>query len=168
MSDSVAAEYRIDATTGAWLRDLVAIGLQAREILRRHRWLIELMVTRPTVGPNGVRLIEHVLMILRDQPINTETKLELFAMLNGIAALFVQNELAGDAASTQRQAEYLFYAAGTGEFPLLADVLFGQPAMGTLRSAAERFAEFLERVLAGVPGPAVRESKKCTNRLESM
>lgn len=167
MSDSVASEYRIDATTGAWLPDLVDIGLQAREILRRHRWLVELVATRPTIGPNGVRLIEHVLLILRDHPIDSETKLELFAMLNGVAALFVQYELAGEASSTQRQAEYLTHAAGTGDFPLLADVLTGQPAMASPRPVADRFAELLEGVLVGVAGPTVRGSNQPTHRLES-
>jgi AcrR family transcriptional regulator len=152
MSDSVAAEYRIDDTTGNWLGDLVGIGLQARDILRRHRWLIEIVATRPTIGPNGVRLIEHVLYILRDHPASGEAKLELFAMLNGTATLFVQNELAGEAASVQRQAEYLIHAAGTGRFPLLAEAFAAQPARSAPRPAEARFADLLERVLAGVAG----------------
>lgn len=154
MSDSVAAEYSIDGATGDWLKDLVAIGLQAREILRRHRWLVDVVASRPTLGPNSVRLIEHVLGILHGHPADAETKLELFAVLNGMAVLFVQNELAGEAASAQRQAGYLIHAAGTGEFPLLAELLSGQPDAGTPRSAADRFADVLERVLAGLVGTA--------------
>jgi hypothetical protein len=94
-----------------------------------------------------------VLLLLRDHPASAEAKLELFAMLNGTAALFVQNELAGEAASVQRQAEYLIHAAGTGRFPLLAEALGELPAASTPRPAEDRFAELLERVLAGVAGP---------------
>jgi AcrR family transcriptional regulator len=154
MSDAVAAEYRTDRTTGDWLHDLVDVGLQARDLLRRHRWLIAIMATRVTVGPNAVRLIEHVLQILKDHPADAETKLEMFAVLNGMAVLFVQNELAGEAASTQRQAGYLVHAAESGDFPLLATLLAGGTGVRAPRSAADRFADVLERVLAGLVGPA--------------
>jgi hypothetical protein len=54
-------------------------------------------------------------------------------------------------------------AAGTGEFPLLG----GQPATGSPRSAVDRFAQLLERALAGVAGPAVSDSDELTKRLET-
>ena len=53
MTDSTGAEYAFTAPTGDWLADLLAIGEQARDIMRRHQWLPSLLITRSTLGPNG-------------------------------------------------------------------------------------------------------------------
>ena len=143
MSDSVSAEYRIDVTTGDWLHDLVDLvdlGLQAREVLRRHRWLVELVATRSTIGPNGVRLIKHVLLILRDQTINSETKLELFAMLSGIAALFVKKRACWRSRFDAASGRIPDPCGRHRRVPLLNEVLAREPAMGSPRSGVDRFA----------------------------
>ena len=90
MIDSVGAEYAFAAPTGDWLADLLAIGDQARAIMRRHPWLPSLLITRSVLGPNGLVLLEHVLEALAPHPAGTAAKLEAFAMLNTVTALFVQ------------------------------------------------------------------------------
>ncbi|MFI0712341.1 hypothetical protein ACH4SK_17160 [Streptomyces inhibens] len=36
--------------------------------MRRHPWLPTLVITRPTLGPNGIDLLEHLLDVLADHP----------------------------------------------------------------------------------------------------
>jgi hypothetical protein len=98
MTDSTGAEYSFAAPTGDWLADLVDIGQQARAVMRRHRWLATLVAARPVLGPQGIALLEHVLHVLEPHPASIAAKLEAFAMLNAVTAVFVQNELAGGTA----------------------------------------------------------------------
>jgi len=149
MTDSTAAEYSLTAPSGYWLADLVEIGEQARAIMRRHPWLVILVATRPTLGPHGVALLEHVLDVLHPHPADPAAKLEAFAMLNAITVLFVQSELAGGSAAQQRNAAYLQHIAATGGYPRIAQ-LFGQ----ALPAPADRYAGILTRVLTGLLGPA--------------
>ncbi len=152
MADSTAAGYSFAAPTGDWLADLVGIGEQGRAIMRRHLWLATLVATRPVLGPNGVTLLEHVLDVLEPHPADTATKLEAFAILNAVTAIFVQNELGGGPAAQQRNASYLSHAVTTGEYPRLAQLLrqASSPAVGP----ADRYGDILARVLAGLLGPA--------------
>ncbi len=94
MTDATGAEYELSPPTGDWLADLIAVGEQARAVLRRHRWLAGLSVTRPVIGPNGLALMEHVLEMLRPHPAGAAAKMEAFAMLNGVTAAFALQELA--------------------------------------------------------------------------
>lgn len=153
MTDAVAAEYSLSAPSGAWLADLVGVGEQARAILRRHWWLAPLVITRPVLGPNGLTVLEHVLDVLAAHPADIAAKLEAFAMLNAITAVFVQNELAGGSSAQRRNAAYLQYAVTSGEYPRLARLL--APAE-TTADPEDRYADILTRVLTGLLGPPPR------------
>jgi AcrR family transcriptional regulator len=151
MSDSIAAEYAYPAATGDWLADLISLGEQGRAILRRHRWLVTLVITRPALGPNGLVLLEYFLDRLVSHPASLLAKLEAFAMLNTITAVFVQNELAGGSAVQQRNASYLQHAAGSGGYPRLAHLLAQTPAGDA--SPADPYPGILARTLTGLLGP---------------
>jgi AcrR family transcriptional regulator len=151
MIDSTAAEYVLAPPSGDWLADMIEVGLQARAIMHRHLWLTELIATRPTFGPHGIDLLEHVLHVLEHHPATGEAKLEAFAMLNAMAVLFVQNERAVDAAARQRQVAYLYHAASAGRHPQLAALIAGSSAAGTPPS--DRYEQILRRVLAGLLDP---------------
>ena len=86
MIDATGAEYVFPGPAGDWLADLLAIGDQARAIMRRHPWLPSLLITRSVLGPNGLVLLEHVLAALAPHPAGTAAKLEAFAMLNTVTA----------------------------------------------------------------------------------
>src|SRR5215470_1944279 len=101
MTDSLGQEYRFAAPSGDWLADVVAIGEQTRAIMRHHPWSAPLITTRPVLGPNGLRVMEHFLDVLAAHPADGSTKLEAFAMVSGITALFVLHELAGGSATQQ-------------------------------------------------------------------
>jgi AcrR family transcriptional regulator len=159
MTDAVGAEYSLAKPSGDWLGDLVALGEQARATLRRHPWLASLVITRPVIGPNGVALLEHFLTVLTGHPADTGTKMEAFAMLNGMTAAFVLHEQGGGSALHERNVAYLLHAAASGEHPRLAALL--APAVpattgpATIEPAqlADRYRDMLARILAGVLGP---------------
>jgi AcrR family transcriptional regulator len=150
MTDFAAAEYAFTAPSGDWLADLAGIGEQARVIMRRHPWLAPLVTNRPVLGPHGLALLEHVLLVLSAHPADYTAKLEAFAMLNAITALFVQAELGGPAAQ-RRNAAYMFHAVSAGGHPQLARLLSQAPPAAA--EPDDRYHGILTRVLAGMLGP---------------
>jgi AcrR family transcriptional regulator len=158
MTDATGTEYVFTEPTGDWLCDLLAIGEQARAIMRRHPWLPPLLTTRSVLGPNGLLLLEHVLEALAPHPASTAAKLEAFALLNAATALFVQNELAGYPARQRRNAAYLHHAFASGRHPRLAELLAQGSAAQTsppeaAASPADRYRDILARILSGLLGP---------------
>lgn len=155
MTDAVGGEYDLAPPSGDWLAGLVAFGEQSRAIGRRHPWLPGLAMARPVLGPNGIALLEHVLTVLAPHPADLRTKMEAFAMLNGITAAFVQHELAGGSQLQQSNAAYLQQALASGEHPRLAELLSAGPAPAGPEpaGAADRYAGILGRILTGLLGP---------------
>jgi AcrR family transcriptional regulator len=153
MTDAAGAEYAFAAPSGDWLADLIALGEQSRAILRRHPWLAPLALTRPVLGPAASALLEHVLELLSGHPATVSAKLEAFAMLSSITAMFVQYELAGASAVQQRQVGYLEHALAAGQFPRLA-ALLGQPGPAPAADPADRYPDIMARILTGLLGPA--------------
>ncbi|GAA4609599.1 AcrR family transcriptional regulator [Actinoplanes octamycinicus] len=147
MIDSTATEYQLVAPSGDWQTDLLALARQARDIMRRHRWLPALVIGRPALGPHGTDLLEHVLEILDDHPAEPARKLEAFALLSGVTALFVQSETA--ATSAARHSAYLRHAAASGHHPHIAALVAATPSKP---QPSEPFATVLAGALAGVLG----------------
>lgn len=117
--------------------------------MRRHPWLPILVVTRPALGPHGIDLLEHLLDVLADHPAEPARKLEAFAVLNALTALFVQNELAAEDSAAQRQSSYLRHVAAAGTHPRISALLAEtQPE----RTSRDRCATVLSRALTGVLG----------------
>jgi AcrR family transcriptional regulator len=157
MTDAAGGEDPLPEPSGDWLADLVAVAGRSREILRRHPWLADLAITRPVLGPNGVAVLEHVLTVLAPHPADLGTKMEAFAVLNGLTALYARHELAGGSALQQRNATYLHHAATSGEHPRLTRLLSQAPAVSGPAEEydlAERFEAILARILTGVLGEA--------------
>jgi AcrR family transcriptional regulator len=152
MTDAVGAEYTFPAPGTDWLADLVAIGEQSRAILRRHPWLPGLSITRPVIGPNGIALLEHFLTVLAQHPADIATKMEAFALLNGITAAVVLHELAGGSQLQERNVAYLHHAAASGEHPRLTALLSKQPSAPP--EPGDRFGDLLARILGGALGSA--------------
>jgi AcrR family transcriptional regulator len=158
MTDAAGAEYAFGALSGDWLADLIALGEQGRSIMRRHPWIPALVLTRPVLGPAGLALMQHALELLAAHPADVNVKLEAFAMLNSITAMFVQHELAGASALQERQLRYLGHALGAGQFPRLAQLLAAAGEAGPADSQppdpADRYADIMARILTGLLGPA--------------
>jgi AcrR family transcriptional regulator len=166
MTDATAAEYDLpapsddclagdgvadDRPSGDWLAGLVAIGEQTRAIARRHRWLAGLTLARPVIGPNSVTVIEHFLTLLAGHPALLSTKLEAFAMLNGLTATTVLYEQAGGPALQERNVAYLSHVIASGSHPRLTELVSGSaPAAADV--SADRYPVLLSRVLLGILG----------------
>ena len=149
MTDSTASEYDPPAPSGDWQADLLVIARQARDIMRRHPWLPGMVISHPVLGPHGIDLLEHVLRVLADNPAEPALKLEAFALLSGLTALFVQNEMAAADTSAQRQSAYLRHVAAAGTHPGIAALLAASPPEG---SPHDRFDAVFARVLTGLLG----------------
>ena len=151
MTDATAAEYDLTdltAPTGHWRQDLLAIAHQARRIMHRHPWLPDLTITRPVLGPHGADLLEHVLTVLADHPAPPARKLEAFALLNALTAMFVQNELAATDATAHRQTAYLTHIAAAGTHPRITALLAGSTRAHTHGEHHDQFDTVLQRTLA--------------------
>lgn len=155
MADATGAEYELAGPSGNWLADLVGVAGQARAIMLRHPWLPNLVVSRATLGPRGVDLVEHVLNVLADHPADPAAKLEAFGILMAVTATIVQNEVAADPALRQRQAVYLQHVAQAGRHPQLA-ALLGTAV--TPADPADQFTALLRRVLSGLLATTVHEA----------
>ena len=147
MIDSTANEYDLPAPSGDWQADLLAVAHQARQIMRRHAWLPALVITRPALGPHGVDLLEHVLDVLAGQPAPGGAKLEAFALLMALTAVFTQNELAAADPGPQRQAGYLRHVAAAGGHPRLTALLSAAPPAD---DPGDRLDAVLGRALVGL------------------
>lgn len=142
MADHVAAEYELRPPTGDWLADLVDLGLQAREIYRRHPWLVELFLSGPTVGPRGVDVTEHFLALLADHPAPDTDKLVAWGVFNAVVATMSRDALAPPG----RGARYLASAVARGGHPHLAAL----DAATFARAPGDLFKEVLTKVLRGL------------------
>jgi AcrR family transcriptional regulator len=141
MADHVAGEYRLGTPTGAWLDDLVDVGLQAREIHRRHPWLPELVLTRPVAGPRGLDVTEHVLAVLADHPASDSDKLVAFAMLQAVVAAAAQAE--ASPVDMLRGARFVAHVVAQGHHPHLAAL---DPGPGD----SDPLPDALRRILSGL------------------
>jgi len=128
MADHVAGEYRFAEPTGDWLADLVDVGLQARDIHRRHPWLPDRTMTAPGVGPNAVDLLEHYLTVLDGHPADDATKLVAIGAVNAVVAAIARNEQS--TVRLERNAEYLAHVAASGTHPHIS-ALTAPPSGGT-------------------------------------
>ncbi len=61
MVDAIAGETEPAPLTGDWRADLAAMARAHRATLLRHPWLGAVMATRPALGPNSLRGMEHAL-----------------------------------------------------------------------------------------------------------
>lgn len=147
MTDEVAAGYRLPVPGGPWLPGLLEVCRQGRELMLRHGWLPELVLTRSALGPHGTDLLEHVLAVLAGHPADVGRKLESFAVMNTLTAAFVLNELNGSSGARQRQGAYLAHAVAAGRHPHLTAALADGPLV-----PAPRFEDMVSRVLAGLLG----------------
>ena len=106
------------------------------------------------LGPSGLTVLEHVLDVLAPHPADIVAKLEAFARLNAITAVFVQNELAGGSAAQRRNARLPAARRDLGRAPAARPA--ARPAPATTGGPEDRYADILTRVLTALLGPPPR------------
>lgn len=88
MVDHVTRELQLPQRRTPWRRQLIKIAVAQRDTYQRHPWLIDAARGPRTLGPHGTRLAETYLQIMEHTQATTAVKLELLAMLTGLAAMF--------------------------------------------------------------------------------
>src|ERR1700750_2592912 len=59
MLDTVFGEIELPAqSSGDWRRDPRHLADSTRAVLKRHAWIVSLLYSRPTIGPNYLRWFE--------------------------------------------------------------------------------------------------------------
>ena len=134
MTDMAGGEYRYPDPEPADRRAAIAdLARQGRDITRRHPWLQDAIRRPAVIGPNGLRYLECFLGLLAGSGLDTPTKLQFIALVNGFAIMYggMQATLASQQASTgvspdqhlAAQVAAMVGAAATGQFPNLAAAL---------------------------------------------
>ncbi|MFI5717948.1 TetR/AcrR family transcriptional regulator [Nocardia sp. NPDC051750] len=153
MYDRVAAEYEFGPPTGDLRADVLAVAEQARAMHRRHRWLTE--VTPGSLGPNGLRYLDHMVAILAPAGLRPAETMTGIAMLSGWVTVFAGQEAAGrPVPATGGGAEHISAMLSLGNYPNLT-ALFTEPdAPG--ESGVDNDAVFragIDALLFGIAGP---------------
>jgi tetracycline repressor-like protein len=134
------------------------LARQGRDITRRHPWLPDAVRRPAVIGPNGLRYLDCFLGLLAGSGLDTPTKLQFMAMINGFAIMYggMEATLASQQASTgvspdQHQAAQvasIVSAAATGQYPNLAAALTAaEPSR--IRDADEVFDSCVYHLIDG-------------------
>ena len=157
MIDAVSGEYDLSPSDEPARIQLLNLARQGRAIMYRHPWLAPLLLTRPSMGPNSLRYLERALSALQAVDMPGPAKLQTVAMMTAITSAFVQNELAAGTASgtddggTPARSQYISEVLLSGDYPLLAGALTGQPEP---ERPEEIFGSVISNYLAGTGIPA--------------
>lgn len=130
MVDAVSGEHELWEPSGDWRADMLRVGHQSRDLMRRHTWLPRLMSGVYGFSPNVLRYLEHCLGCLDPLEASYGTKMELIAMVNAVVTVYVSNELAvaertrslpwSEEQETAVRIAYLGSQIATGAYPRLA------------------------------------------------
>ncbi|MFF0222485.1 TetR/AcrR family transcriptional regulator C-terminal domain-containing protein [Streptomyces sp. NPDC004629] len=163
MVDAVGGEHELWEPSGDWRADMGRVARQTRALMHRHPWLPRLMSPVYGFSPNALRYIEHCLACLEPLEAPYGTKLELFAMLNGVVTTYVRNELetaertrALPWTEEQENAARIAYLGGrlaSGVYPHLAAAFTEDPGPADLEAFFERT---LDRILDAFAPPTTR------------
>lgn len=77
MRDMLMAEVVVPGPSGDWRADLRAIAVSVRDMLRRHRWLMDFTGGRPPLGPSTLLWMESALATLDVLKLDWETGLRV-------------------------------------------------------------------------------------------
>ncbi|MFJ3335940.1 TetR/AcrR family transcriptional regulator C-terminal domain-containing protein [Streptomyces sp. NPDC086766] len=156
MVDAVSAEHELWEPSGDWRADMVRVGHQTRDLMRRHPWLPRLMSGIYGFSPHALRYLEHCLTCLDPLEASYGTKMELVAMLNAVVTMYVSNELAtaertrslpwSEEQETAVRIAYLGGQIATGAYPRMAAAFQEDAGPIDLEAVFERA---LRRVLDG-------------------
>ncbi|WP_049557513.1 TetR/AcrR family transcriptional regulator [Nonomuraea sp. SBT364] len=153
MADAVHDEHV--PLTGDWRADLEAYANHERELWLRHPWLAPLLATRPSLGPNWLRGLEHALTAAAPLTSDIADAGSAVGLIRDYVRGAVMRELAEK--ETQRRtgqtedewradvAPYMRQVLESGAYPQVSRMT----ASADL-SPAEQFSHGLRRILTGI------------------
>jgi len=166
MLDAIEAEIEVPDPSGDWRADLGTFAHRTRDALRRHRWAVEFMGTRPPSGPNDVRNLERLLSLL--DGLGVEDVRLIMGIFMTVATFVIgavireaqevrfqseQERVEAELTPEETQAEHERYRAwfeASGEFPHIARLMKSGVDPDDPGTREERFQFSLDCVLDGI------------------
>ncbi len=151
MADHVAGEYTYPALIGDAHDDVLAILDQIRASRRRHPWLAD--VRAPAVGPNAVRLLDHMAAALAPLGADADSTMLGIAMLSGWAMSVGSQEAVGQSldAAAAAGAAHLQALVDAEQHPHLTALSVVEGDARTERmDVDETFRRGVESLIAGL------------------
>jgi AcrR family transcriptional regulator len=95
MLDAVFGEIALpEGPSGDWRADLRGFAYASRAVLKRHAWVMPLLISRPTLGPNYLRWFEYSLAAVADQGLDIATMAKISGVISGYVGAVVSYEVA--------------------------------------------------------------------------
>lgn len=159
MVDGVLAAD-LPASSGDWRTDLLAFAEGMRLVFVEHPWLATALAGRPTLGPNRLRSLEHVLDMLQRAGLEPAASFVLIDTLTSYVRGFVASTIADAAMIAEtgltaeawqaEQAAYIEAVSMSGAYPLSTE-LFRQLGEGGAAAAQDQgFTDGLGILLDGI------------------
>ncbi len=163
MLDAMLAEVDVPEPTGDWQADLRAQARSTRTVLLRHRWVIDFIGARPSLGPNTLRNLDRSIATLGGLDIDTATAINALQTVNTYVSGAVLREF--QEIRVQREQEKIDvggddFAAGfaawreklaaTGQFDHFLRILNDDVDPDAEETRDERFEFGLDCVLDGI------------------
>jgi AcrR family transcriptional regulator len=166
MLEAIEAEIEVPDPSGDWRADLGIFAHRTRESLRRHRWAVDFIGSRPPSSPNDVRNLERLLSLL--DGLGVEDVRLIFGIFMTVATFVIgavireaqevhfqrEQELAEASLTPEEvQAEherYRAWFAASGDFPHIAKLMESGVDPDDPDTREERFQFSLDCVLDGI------------------
>src|SRR5215475_3967192 len=94
MLDALMADVVVPEPTGDWQEDLRVQARSQRQVLLRHKWVINFIAARPPLGPNTLRNLDKSLATLDCLDIDTATAMNFLQTVSTYVSGAVIRELA--------------------------------------------------------------------------
>ncbi len=107
MLDAIIAEVQVPAPTGDWRADLRTQALSTREVMLRHKWVVDFFSSRPPLGPNTLSNLDKMLAALDCLDLDIATAVNVLQTVNTYVSGAVVREL--QELRTQREQEQFEY-----------------------------------------------------------
>ncbi|MFJ4653251.1 TetR/AcrR family transcriptional regulator [Nocardia sp. NPDC088792] len=150
MADAVQDDHA--PLTGDWLADLEAYAHHERELWLRHPWLAPLLATRPSLGPNWLRGLEHALGAAAPLTSDAGSAVGLIRdyVRGAVMRELAEKETRRRTGQTEDQwraavAPYMRKIIESGAYPQVSRMI-----MAADLSPAEQFSHGLRRILTGI------------------
>ncbi|MFE9427459.1 TetR/AcrR family transcriptional regulator [Kitasatospora sp. NPDC006697] len=165
MVDAVRSERPPHPLDGDWRTDLAAVARHLREDLLRHRWLGGIMMSRPSLGPNSLRQMDHALAaaaaLTPDATLGNSAIRTLYHyVLGAVSDELTEQDTRRRTGLTEQQWQasvgpYLREIVASGEYPHFARVVIEAEHPDT----GQRFEFGLDCLLAGLGTLAARAAE---------
>lgn len=153
MIDHAVGEPGLPPRTGDWRAGMRALARVQRDTMLAHPWLPAALPARRTLGPNTLRVLEHVLAVMAPTGLPPGEILEVFSLVTGFVASHAGYELGqrdADGQDPEAQVRYLRRAAEAGGLTALSALLEADPVPPPPPSEDGTFDRLLDRLLDGL------------------